>query len=72
MALITNKVPSGGKSCPLTMSRLCVGLLPRAEDLSAICGPDFQPFAVADGQLVTGQNPASSARAAEPAMAAAK
>jgi putative intracellular protease/amidase len=23
-------------------------------------GPDFQPFAVRDGRLVTGQNPASS------------
>ncbi|BEV14361.1 hypothetical protein HBDW_11490 [Herbaspirillum sp. DW155] len=23
-------------------------------------GPDFQPFAVRDGKLVTGQNPASS------------
>ena len=34
-------------------------------------GPDFQPFAVADGKLVTGQNPASSARAAELALAAA-
>ena len=27
-------------------------------------GPDFQPFAVADGRLVTGQNPASSEVAA--------
>ncbi|MGU3282550.1 type 1 glutamine amidotransferase domain-containing protein [Methylobacterium mesophilicum] len=25
------------------------------------CGADFQPFAIADGRLVTGQNPASSA-----------
>ncbi len=28
-------------------------------------GPDFQPFAVRDGKLVTGQNPASSAKVAE-------
>lgn len=28
-------------------------------------GPDFQPFAVRDGQLVTGQNPASSEKVAE-------
>ncbi|MEN3112130.1 type 1 glutamine amidotransferase domain-containing protein [Uliginosibacterium paludis] len=28
-------------------------------------GPDFQPFALRDGRLVTGQNPASSARVAE-------
>ena len=28
-------------------------------------GRDFQPFAIADGRLVTGQNPASSARTAE-------
>ncbi len=28
-------------------------------------GPDFQSFAVQDGNLVTGQNPASSARVAE-------
>ncbi|MCJ2084748.1 type 1 glutamine amidotransferase domain-containing protein [Methylobacterium sp. E-005] len=27
-------------------------------------GPDFEPFAIADGRLVTGQNPASSAPAA--------
>ena len=27
-------------------------------------GPDFEPHAIADGRLVTGQNPASSARAA--------
>jgi putative intracellular protease/amidase len=33
-------------------------------------GPDFQPFAIADGNLVTGQNPASSARVAELAIAA--
>lgn len=35
-------------------------------------GPDFQPFAVADGKLVTGQNPASSARVAELAIEAAR
>jgi putative intracellular protease/amidase len=28
-------------------------------------GPDFQPFALRDGRLVTGQNPASSAKVAE-------
>jgi putative intracellular protease/amidase len=28
-------------------------------------GPDFQPFAVRDGNLITGQNPASSERVAE-------
>ncbi|KAF7600113.1 MAG: glutamine amidotransferase [Candidatus Dactylopiibacterium carminicum] len=28
-------------------------------------GPDFQPFAVRDGRLVTGQNPASSEKVAE-------
>jgi putative intracellular protease/amidase len=33
--------------------------------------PNFQSFAIADGNLVTGQNPASSARAAELALAAA-
>jgi putative intracellular protease/amidase len=35
-------------------------------------GPDFQPFAIADGKLVTGQNPASSTKAAELAIAAAR
>lgn len=35
-------------------------------------GPDFKPFAVADGNLVTGQNPASSARTAELALATAR
>ena len=34
--------------------------------------PDFQPFAVADGNLVTGQNPASSGRVAELAIQAAR
>lgn len=29
------------------------------------CGPDFQPFALRDGKLVTGQNPASSEKTAE-------
>lgn len=28
-------------------------------------GPDFQPFAVADGHLITGQNPASSEKVAK-------
>lgn len=28
-------------------------------------GPDFHPFALRDGKLVTGQNPASSERTAE-------
>jgi len=35
-------------------------------------GPDFQPFAVADGGLVTGQNPASSAQAAALSIATAR
>jgi putative intracellular protease/amidase len=35
-------------------------------------GADFQPFAIADGNLVTGQNPASSTRVAELALAAAR
>jgi putative intracellular protease/amidase len=35
-------------------------------------GPDFQPFAIADGNLVTGQNPASSPRVAELALAAVR
>lgn len=33
-------------------------------------GPMWQPFAVRDGRLVTGQNPASSRRAAEETLAA--
>lgn len=33
-------------------------------------GPTFQPHAVRDGRLVTGQNPASSRRAAEETLAA--
>jgi putative intracellular protease/amidase len=33
-------------------------------------GPDFQPFAVRDGDLVTGQNPASSAEVARLVMEA--
>ncbi|WP_288806576.1 type 1 glutamine amidotransferase domain-containing protein [uncultured Novosphingobium sp.] len=39
----------------------------RLRDLGALyeSGPDFQPHAVRDGNLVTGQNPASSARVAE-------
>jgi putative intracellular protease/amidase len=35
-------------------------------------GADFKPFAIADGNLVTGQNPASSERVAELALAANK
>ncbi|ODT59282.1 MULTISPECIES: type 1 glutamine amidotransferase domain-containing protein [Paracoccus] len=34
-------------------------------------GPDWAPFALADGKLVTGQNPASSARVAELMLEAA-
>ncbi|WP_305074434.1 type 1 glutamine amidotransferase domain-containing protein [Propionivibrio sp.] len=39
----------------------------RIRDLGARyeSGPDFKPFAVRDGRLVTGQNPASSERVAE-------
>jgi putative intracellular protease/amidase len=35
-------------------------------------GPDFQPFAVSDGRLVTGQNPASSDKAAQLTLEAVK
>lgn len=35
-------------------------------------GPDFQPFAVADGRLITGQNPASSELVAKLALDALK
>ncbi|WP_410216942.1 type 1 glutamine amidotransferase domain-containing protein [Paracoccus sp. (in: a-proteobacteria)] len=35
------------------------------------CGPDWQPFALADGKLVTGQNPASSAEVARLMLEAA-
>ena len=35
-------------------------------------GPDFAPFAVRDGQLVTGQNPASSEEAARLTLQAAR
>lgn len=35
-------------------------------------GPDFQPFALRDGKLLTGQNPASAARTAELVMEALK
>ena len=35
-------------------------------------GPDFQPFALCDGSLVTGQNPASATRTAELVMEALK
>ena len=39
----------------------------RLEELGARVkkGPDFKPFAVKDGLLITGQNPASSARVVE-------
>ncbi|SDU07823.1 type 1 glutamine amidotransferase domain-containing protein [Stappia sp. ES.058] len=30
-----------------------------------VCGPDFEPFAVRDGALVTGQNPASAGKTAD-------
>ncbi len=33
-------------------------------------GPDFKPFALSDGNLITGQNPASAARTAELVMEA--
>ena len=33
-------------------------------------GPDFKPYAVRDGRLVTGQNPASATRTAELVMEA--
>lgn len=35
-------------------------------------GPDFKPFVVTDGKLVTGQNPASAEGVAEAALAAAR
>jgi putative intracellular protease/amidase len=35
-------------------------------------GPDFQPFVVADGSMITGQNPMSSAKAAELALESAR
>lgn len=35
-------------------------------------GPDFQPFAIRDGQLVTGQNPASSDKVARLVLEAAQ
>ncbi|WP_435106168.1 type 1 glutamine amidotransferase domain-containing protein [Arhodomonas sp. AD133] len=35
-------------------------------------GPDFEPFAVADGTLVTGQNPASSSKVAELVLTTAR
>lgn len=35
-------------------------------------GPDFQPFALRDGNLVTGQNPASATRTAELVLEALK
>ena len=35
-------------------------------------GPDFKPFAVSDGRLVTGQNPSSSAKVADLVLEAIK
>ncbi|MBW7056324.1 type 1 glutamine amidotransferase domain-containing protein [Paracoccus bogoriensis] len=35
-------------------------------------GPDWQPFAIADGRLITGQNPASSAEVARLMLEAAR
>ena len=32
-------------------------------------GPDFQPFVLTDGKLITGQNPASSEDAAKALLA---
>lgn len=42
----------------------------RLADLGAVIrsGPDFEPFAVVDGNLVTGQNPPSSEKVAELVM----
>jgi putative intracellular protease/amidase len=42
----------------------------RMRELGAVFknAPDFQPFSIADGQLVTGQNPASATRTAELVM----
>jgi len=34
------------------------------------CTGNFQPFAIADGRLITGQNPASSAQTAQLVLAA--
>ena len=47
--------------------RLPFALETRIRELGADyeSGPDFKPFAVRDGRLVTGQNPSSSARVAE-------
>jgi putative intracellular protease/amidase len=46
----------------------------RLRDLGGLyeSGPDFQPLAVRDGQLVTGQNPASSDEAAHLTLAAVR
>ncbi|MFC3675552.1 type 1 glutamine amidotransferase domain-containing protein [Ferrovibrio xuzhouensis] len=44
----------------------------RLRDLAAdfVAGPDFQPHAIADGNLVTGQNPASSEAVAQAVLQA--
>ena len=42
-----------------------------AQGASFQCGPDWQSFAVSDGKLVTGQNPASSAEVARLMLEAA-
>lgn len=46
----------------------------RLRDLGAHyeCGPDFAPFAVQDGRLITGQNPASAGPVADLVIAALK
>ncbi|MEE2860894.1 MAG: type 1 glutamine amidotransferase domain-containing protein [Pseudomonadota bacterium] len=43
----------------------------KAQGASFQCGPDWQSFAVSDGKLVTGQNPASSAEVARLMLEAA-
>lgn len=43
----------------------------RAQGAQHQTGPDWQPFALADGRLVTGQNPASSAEVARLMLAVA-
>eukprot|EP00249_Psilotum_nudum_P007236 c20416_g1_i1 orf=434-1117(-) len=44
----------------------------KLKDLGGIyeCGPNWSPFAVADGNLITGQNPQSSAKVAQLILAA--
>lgn len=46
----------------------------RLRELSAnyVSGPDFAPFAVRDGNLITGQNPASAAEVARLTLAAVR